>query len=854
MIRSTFPALGALALLAAAACTDAGSFTSPAARPLAPALLNVTGDVAASRYDSPLVNAASGLCVTLPGTGIVTPAALAPCAPGAPNQLLNMPPAGSAGLVQLFGGSVCLDDFGAQGQAGDEVGIFTCYSGSPTQTWSLNSAGELRGVNDLCVTAMGTGTGAAIRLHACTGAATQRWTASASSAPSTTLPPANTSPVSTDAQLQSKSSGLCLTLPVQIIVTPATVAQCAGAAGQLLIMPAAGTSGPVQLFNGSVCLDDFGAQGNVGDIVGIFRCYPGAAPQTWTLTTAGELRGINDLCVSAVGPAVLLQRCTGSESQRWTLLPATTTGPLPTAPVSAPPVISAPPVSAPALPGTVAAAPQLPLTYVNTDYVAPTGQRIVVNAGGDFQAAINAAQPGDVIELEAGATFVGNFILKAKPGSGWITIRTTAPDWRLPPLGQRISPAYAPALPKIVSPNPSHPILAENGAHHYRIMGVEVTSMPSQILSYGLVVLGDGLANSLAELPHHIVLDRVYLHGTPTLDLYRCVALNGASMAVIDSYLADCHSGETDSQAIMGWTGTGPYKIVNNYLEGAGENIMFGGGGDPRIDGVIASDIEIRRNHLYKPISWRGGRWVIKNLFELKNAQRVLMEGNVLENNWMQSQDGIAVLLKSENQGGRCTWCVTRHVTFRYNRIKNAGGGMIMGGYNKPGAPIDEPLNNVLVQHNTFENINGLLYGGNGLVFQFADDARNIVIDHNSMNPPTVRSTSVWFHQGARSGFAMTNNVLTAVVGSGQGAGIAMFPTYAPDMVFTGNALVSEYAWDYGAGNIVPPGGTSMYMNADAGDFSLSFDSPLRGAGTGGSNIGVDYATLLQKTSGVVNP
>jgi hypothetical protein len=100
----------------------------------------------------------------------------------------------------------------------------------------------------------------------------------------------------------------------------------------------------------------------------------------------------------------------------------------------------------------------------------------------------------------------------------------------------------------------------------------------------------------------------------------------------------------------------------------------------------------------------------------------------------------------------------------------------------------------------------------------------------------------------------MTNNVLTAVVGSGQGAGLAMFPTYAPDMVFVGNALIAEYPWDYGAGNIVPTVGTSLFTNPEGGDFSLSFNSPLRGAGTGGSDIGVDYRTLVQKLSGVVDP
>ena len=39
---------------------------------------------------------------------------------------------------------------------------------------------------------------------------------------------------------------------------------------------------------------------------------------------------------------------------------------------------------------------------------------IDVPAGGDLQGALNAAQPGDVIALAPGATYVGNFVLPKK--------------------------------------------------------------------------------------------------------------------------------------------------------------------------------------------------------------------------------------------------------------------------------------------------------------------------------------------------------------------------------------------------------------------------------------------------------
>ena len=96
---------------------------------------------------------------------------------------------------------------------------------------------------------------------------------------------------------------------------------------------------------------------------------------------------------------------------------------------------------------------------------------IVVPAGGDFQAALDAAQPGDVITLEPNATYIGNFILPNKgQGSDYITIRSAAPDATLPDAGVRITPAYASLLPKIKSPNALQALSTATGAHHYQLM------------------------------------------------------------------------------------------------------------------------------------------------------------------------------------------------------------------------------------------------------------------------------------------------------------------------------------------------------------------------------------------------
>src|SRR5215510_7437059 len=73
-------------------------------------------------------------------------------------------------------------------------------------------------------------------------------------------------------------------------------------------------------------------------------------------------------------------------------------------------------------------APELPRVFLDTSYRAPTGQTITVNAGGNLQNALNQAQPGDLIQLPAGATFTGKCVLPNKTGADWMIIRSSAAD------------------------------------------------------------------------------------------------------------------------------------------------------------------------------------------------------------------------------------------------------------------------------------------------------------------------------------------------------------------------------------------------------------------------------------------
>ncbi len=193
----------------------------------------------------------------------------------------------------------------------------------------------------------------------------------------------------------------------------------------------------------------------------------------------------------------------------------------------------------------------------------------------------------------------------------WITVRTSG---TLPPTGTHVSAADAGQLPKLLTPNASSALWALPGAQGWQLVGLEVSATAGNPLVYTLLAFGSSGAeqDAPAEVPGRFVLAQSYVHGTPTLDVRRCVLLNSASTALVDSYVTECHSRNGDSQAVMGWNGPGPFLITNNRLEAGHEVIAFGGA-DPDVPNLVPSNITITRNHVTRPLSWKRV-WTVKNL------------------------------------------------------------------------------------------------------------------------------------------------------------------------------------------------------------------------------------------------
>jgi hypothetical protein len=362
-----------------------------------------------------------------------------------------------------------------------------------------------------------------------------------------------------------------------------------------------------------------------------------------------------------------------------------------------------------------------------SDTPAP-GSVITVNTGGNLQTALNNANCGDTIQLQAGATFTGQFNVPAKGCdiNHWIIIRTSTPDSSLPAEGTRATPCNAGVAslvgrPQYNCPNPVNvmakvqintsgdgPFKFVSGANFYRFVGLEITRALGTPASARLMSIG-GIGNTTAD---HIVVDRSWLHGNPQDETSNGVAMSGmTNVAIVDSYFSDFHcisvTGTcTDAHAVAGGTSDtqdGPYLIQDNFLEASGEAILFGGGAAT----MTPTDITIQNNHFWKPWQWmpgnpnfvggpNGNPFVVKNHLEMKNAVRVLAQANLMENCWGGfSQSGQGILLTPKNQRTQsgqnvCPLCQVTDVTIRYVHVSHGGGGIGMatalGGNGRDGA------------------------------------------------------------------------------------------------------------------------------------------------------------------------
>jgi hypothetical protein len=451
---------------------------------------------------------------------------------------------------------------------------------------------------------------------------------------------------------------------------------------------------------------------------------------------------------------------------------------------------------------------------------------ITVPAGADLQAALNAARPGDVLVLQAGARYLGSFILPAKAAGPVITIRSSA---SLPE--RRIGPQDAALLPTLASGVVSA-ILDGTGAANWRLDGIRLESV---LNGQGEVIV---LQNST-----NIYLDRLLIVAGAN-GQKRGIRGNGRQITLTRSYIANIWRAGQDSQAFCAWDGAGPYTITNNYLEAASENVMFGGADSLSADRV-PSDILVEGNYFTKRLEWRGAGVAVKNLFELKSARRITIRGNLFERNWTDAQTGFGILLKAVNQDGTAPWSVLEDVLFENNIVRDTENGFnIMGNdYNYPsGRATRLTIRNNLVQTP-------------GVGFQLGGEIGELTIDHNTIvNGFTLMVLyvgTVWNPGFAPrlANFAVeqltyTNNLAYhnayGVKGDGTGVGTPSLVAHTKAFVWTNNVLAGGAGQTYPSVTWLPT--VIEHESQFDKDYGLLPGSPYLNAATDGRALGVDWS------------
>jgi hypothetical protein len=468
---------------------------------------------------------------------------------------------------------------------------------------------------------------------------------------------------------------------------------------------------------------------------------------------------------------------------------------------------------------------------------------ITVGPRDSLQAALNAAQYGDVIVLQAGTAYTGSFELPLKNGTGEIVIQSS----RASELAEnvRVTPAKSALFAKLQTTNEEPVLKTAAGAHHYRFVGIEFSTSTPSVKVYDLIRLGGGRREqkTLDSVPHHLVIDRCYIHGFNTQDVQRGISLNSAETTISNSYISEIHGVGYDTQAIAGWNGPGPFHIINSHLEGAGENILFGGA-DPANPEMIPSNIEIRGNYVFKPLSWKvkdpsyaGKHWTVKNSLELKIGKNVVIDGNIFENNWTDGQTGIPILFTVRNQEGTAPYSIIENVTFTNNIVKGAEGGLnLLGSDNeKP----SQRSSGLMIANNLFVDIRGPFLTMNGY--------NNVSIIHNThfqtFNITILYGTPV-------EQFVYRDNLTIrgpkgyGVFGDSLGEGVAPMRKFIPGAVFKNNVLAGADSSLYPKDNYYPPPEKVGFVNFEKGDYRLAPSSPYAKGASDGKPVGCDWSKL----------
>jgi hypothetical protein len=259
----------------------------------------------------------------------------------------------------------------------------------------------------------------------------------------------------------------------------------------------------------------------------------------------------------------------------------------------------------------------------------------------------------------------------------------------------------------------------------------------------------------------------------------------------------------------------------------------------------------------------------IKNVFELKAIQNVVVSGNIFQYHWKGASNGWATWLKTVNQDGTGSYLQTKNVTVEKNIYRHCDGWMEVHGSEIPsgsGFPLPGPLTNMTVRNNLVYD-SGPQWGQGFEIFatNISNGIVNLTIDHNTVIHTTnLTGGGLMTMDPAQllpiTGYAITNNMLrketNGIKAPGFAAGTASLAACTTGgYVYSTNAVAGATAASDGAANFYETAALwqGEFVNYVASgvnaDFHIKSTSAYHNAASDGTDLGADIDAVLNATA-----
>jgi hypothetical protein len=547
------------------------------------------------------------------------------------------------------------------------------------------------------------------------------------------------------------------------------------------------------------------------------------------------------------------------------------------------------------------------VSVIVSDQPAAT-REFTVRTGAELLAAYNQCQGGETIIIPAGTVITGAVELPNRAFSDFVTIRSSS---TFTDMTKRVAPADESSMAIFRATYYNEvPFTIANRASMIRLSGLKFEPFPGtpeDLKNYYLLQIGQAFGQTSSDdNPSRIIVDHCLVNPPDNIQVVHAVLNDGYKVSIISSWLGNIKTyGGQDSQAVFGLDGRGAHAYNNDYFEAASESIMYGGAAN-NIDGRVPTNIEFRRCLFTKRLSWRqlpplsnGETLNEKNLFEIKNARRIYIEGSVLSNHWDAGRTQyMAIALKSSTDvypgGSGNPWSIAEEIVFENDRVSHVNGGLALNRdffnqgitYN-PRKPNDIRLVNVL-----FDDMAAGRWGDARTWGFYIGGADDLLVSHvsivDSINVPDDYREALMVYDsissyrpiitdsilplntyGIRNSCAEGSrglNVSTSGSFDSTGNSCEQADIYIPGAwTVSGNVFpkMRMYQGIYPAGNFYPENYTDVGMNgyrrcdssftvdpcdSSINDFALSSASAYKNKASGNTDPGVDTSVLTERT------